>query len=89
MTLKGEEEGKREKEKEEERREQKKEVITEHLCHARHGARCIHTLGNPVKVADEVEKSEGLVMLQPQAKNRLARSEGPPQVLPLSKEIKG
>lgn len=69
MTLKEEEEGKREKEKEEEeRREQRKEVITEHLCHARHGARCIHTLGNPVKVAVEVEKSEGLVMLQPQSK---------------------
>ena len=43
-------------------------MITEHLCHARHRARCIHTFGNPVKVAVEVEKSEGLVVLQPQSK---------------------
>ena len=53
--MKREDEGKREKEKEEEeRRKQRKEVITEHLCHARHGARCIHTLGNPGKMAVEV-----------------------------------
>lgn len=91
MTLKGNKDGDRwgEREKEEEeRRKQKKKVITEHLLPARHRASCFHMLRNPINLAPGVGNSKGSAMCQPELA-RLASSEGPSQILPLPRKIKG